>query len=175
MPTEKKERIVTTLEGLLSKSETLVVTDYRGLSVAEITQLRRKLAERDIEYHVIKNTLARLAARRTGREKLTDLLEGPTAIAFAHGDASEPARVLQDYIRSSKVKLGIKGGLLGERLLTTKDILTISQLPTKEILLAELVGGLQMPIVSLLNVLNANTTGLVRLLYARIQQLEGKQ
>ncbi len=172
MPTEKKEKTVTILEDLLLKSEILVATDYRGLSVAEITQLRRKLAESNIEYHVVKNTLARLAARRTGREELVGLLDGPTAIAFAHGDASEPAKVLQDYIRSSKLELGIKGGLLGEQLLTSDGVLALSRLPPREVLLARFVGGLQMPIMSLLNVLNANTTGLVRLLRARIQELE---
>jgi large subunit ribosomal protein L10 len=138
-----------------------------------MTDLRRRLRELSIEYKVIKNTMARFAAERAGKDELASFFEGPIAIALGYGDISEPARALADYIRTSKATLSIKGGFLGSRLLTSEEVMILSTLPPREVLLAKMVGGMQTPIVNLLSYLAAPVRGLMSVLQARRQQLEG--
>ena len=146
------------------------MTDYRGLSTAEITALRRKLDESGIEYKVVKNTLARFAAERAGRDDLVSFFEGPIAIAFGYGDITEPARTLTDYIRTSKASLSIKGGFLGDSLLSSEDVTTLAKLPSREVLLASILSGMQGPITALVNCLASPIRGVIGVLQARIQQ-----
>jgi len=122
----------------------------------------------------VKNTLARFAAERASRDDLLSFFEGPVAIAFGYGDVIEPARVLADYIRTSKASLDIKGGFLGDRLLTSKDVMSLSTLPSREVLLAKILGGMQSPIVSLVSCLATPVRQVMQVLQARIQQLEGE-
>ena len=170
---EKKGEAVKRVEEWLSNCQIAIVTDYRGMTVSEMGQLRRQLRESSTEYHVVKNNLARIAAERAGKEELKDLLKGPSAIAFGYGEFSEPARVLSEYIRSAKVSLSIKGGLLKERLLSPDEIIALSTLPPRDVLVSRLMRQMQAPVSSLLTVLSANLTGIVRILQARKQQLEG--
>jgi len=170
---QKKEEVVKTVEEWLSKCEVAVVTDYRGMTVSEMGRLRRQLKESGIEYHVVKNSMARIAAERAGKGELKNLLTGPSAIAFGYGDVSDPARILNEYIRTAKVPLSIKGGLLHERLLSADQIASLSTLPPREALVSQLLSQMQAPIASLLAVLNANLMGIVRVLQQRKQQLEG--
>jgi len=170
---ERKEEIIKRIEGFLSGCPIAVITDYRGMTVPEMNQLRHRLKDSQIEYHVVKNTLASLAAERTGKEELKRLLQGPTAIAFGYGEIAEPARILTEYIRSSKVSLSIKGGLLDRRVLSPEEVAHLSSLPSKEVLISQLLQQMQAPIVSLLTVLNANLKGIIAALAARKQQLEG--
>ena len=174
MSKEKKTEIIDQLQEVFSKCNVGILTDYRGLSTMEITALRRKLVESGINYRVVKNTLARLAVERAGKEDLVGLFEGPVAIASGYGDINEPARVLADYIRTSKISLGIKGGFLEDKLLTAEDIMTLATLPSREVLLAKIVGGMQSPIYALLNCFTTPLRGLMGVLQARIQQLEGE-
>lgn len=171
MPRPEKVEAVQKIADKLSKTTLVIATDYRGLTVADLTQLRRKLGESGIEFHVMKNTLTRVAANQVGREQLGGLLEGPTAIAFGYGDPVEPARVLLDYIRSSRIELRVKGGLMDGRLLAQADLAQLATLPSREVLTARVVGGIQGPLVSLVNVLNAPLVNLVRAL----QQISEKQ
>ncbi len=173
MPKEKNIEAVSKLTNMLSRCTIAVATNYQGLSVPEMSQLRRKLRDSGIEYRVVKNTLARLASERAEREGLKSILVGPTAIAFGYGDIAEPARILADYMSTSRTSLSITGALLGNRVLTREEVLSLSRLPSKEVLIAKLIGGMQTPIISLLNVLSANLRGLVGVLNARIKQLEG--
>jgi len=168
---EKKAEIIDRLQDVFSKCSVAVLTDYRGLSVAEITLLRRRLKASGVEYRVVKNTLARFAAERAGKNELLSFFEGPVAIAFGYGDITEPARILDDYIRNSKVSLGIRGGFLGDRILTVEDVTTLSTLPSREILIARIMGGMQAPISGLVNCLTAPMRVIAALLQARIQQL----
>lgn len=170
---EKKEQVVTKAEQWLSDCRLAIVTDYRGMTVSEIAELRRQLKESSIEYHVVKNNLAALAAERTGKEELKSLLVGPSAIAFGYGEVSGPPRILADYIRSAKVPLTIRGGLLDKRLLSATEVNLLATLPSREVLLSRLLGQMQSPISALLTVLTANLAGLARVLQARSQQLEG--
>jgi len=173
MRKEEKKEAVRELAQKLSGCDVAITTNYRGLSVAEMTELRRRLRQAGIEYRVIKNTLARFAAEQAGKEGLTTIIEGPTAIAFGHGDVAAPAKALLDYIRSSKSELKIRGGLLDRRVLSAAEVTTLATLPPKEELIAKLLAGMQGTILGLVNVLTANITSFLNLLNARMKQLEG--
>jgi len=174
MPREKKAQIIDRLQEVFSKCSIGIFTDYRGLSVPEITVLRRKLKESGIEYKVVKNTLARFAAERAGKDELAGFFVGPVAVALGYGDITEPARVLADYIGTSKTSLSVKGGFLGDSVLSVEDVMTLSTLPSRELLLAKVVGGMQIPIMALLGCLTTPMRGFMGILQARIQQLEGE-
>jgi len=174
MSREKKAQLIDSLQQVFSRCSIGIMTDYRGLSANEMTGLRRKLRELGIEYKVVKNTLARFAAERAGKEELVSFFEGPVAIAFGYGDITEPARALANYIQTSKASMGITGGFLPDRLLTSEDVATLSTLPSREILLARVVGGVQSPISALVSHLTAPMRGIIGMLQARIQQMEGE-
>ncbi|MFC2068756.1 50S ribosomal protein L10 [Chloroflexota bacterium] len=172
MSREKKVKIIDSLQTNFSQCNIGILTDYRGLSTHELTVIRRKLGESGIDYKIVKNTLARFAAKREEMVGLMNYFKGPVAIAFGYGDITEPARILSEYIRNSKVSLEIRGGFMGTSLLAVKDVATLAILPSREILLAKIVGGLQSPIVSLLNCLTSPMRGLIGVLQARIKQME---
>ena len=172
MSREKKAQIIDSLQEVFSKCSIGILTDYRGLSAPKMTGLRRSLRELGIEYKVIKNTLARFAVERAGRNDLVSFFEGPTAIAFSYGNITEPARALADYIRTSKVTMDIKGGFLSDRLLTARDVMTLAILPPREVLLAKIIGGMQTPTIRLLSCLTTPVRGFIHVLQARIKQLE---
>ncbi|MBA7501144.1 50S ribosomal protein L10 [subsurface metagenome] len=174
MSREKKAQIIDSLQEVFSECNIGILTDYRGLSASEINALRRSLRESGIGYKVVKNTLARFAAERAGKDELVSLFEGPVAIAFGYGEITEPARALTDYIRNSKASLSIKGGFLGDRVLTLEEVETLSTLPSREILLARILGGMQIPMATLVNYLTIPIKEIIGTLQARIQQLEGE-
>ena len=171
---EKKQRLIDELKEIISGCSTAVFTDYRGLSTAELTQLRRKLRESDVRYRVVKNTLARFAAQSAGKESLLRFFEGPVAIAFGYGEETVPSKALVEYIRATKVELGIKGGFIGSRLLTAAEVTTLARLPSREVLLAMVMAGMQSPITSLVGILSSPMRGFLGVLQARIKQLEGE-
>jgi len=173
MPTEKKAKVIDNLEQLFSRCSIGILTDYRGLSAFEMTELRRRLRGAGIDYKVVKNTLARIAAQRAGREELASLFDGPVAIVFGYGDMTEPARVLADYIQATKSAMSIKGGFLPEKLLTLDEVTTLSTLPSREALIAMVLAEVQKPMVALVAYLGAPMQGVIGALQARIQQLEG--
>ena len=174
MPREKKAEIIDSLQEAFSKCTISILTDYRGLATPELTDLRRRLQETGSEYKVVKNTLARFAAERAGKENWTGSFEGPIAIAFGYGDITEPAKALAAYINDSRASLSIKAGFLGDRLLTSEEVMTLSTLPSREILLARLFGQMKSPISALLSCLTAPIIGVIGTLQARIKQLEGE-
>ncbi len=170
---EKKVELIGQIKEKLDRAEVVIATDYRGLTVADISDLRKKLREQGVEYRVVKNTLAAFAATECGKPNLSEFLAGPTALAFGYDDVIQPAKVLLDYQRASKGIISIKGGLLADRLLTEEDIVALSKMPSKDELIGKCVGLIQSPIYRLLAVLNGNLQGLVSLLQARVKQLEG--
>jgi large subunit ribosomal protein L10 len=169
---EKKALVIDSLQEDFAKNNVGVFTDFRGLTAVELMNLRRKLRERGIEYRVVKNTLARFAAERAGKNEVVGLLEGPVAIAFGHGEITEPAKLLADYVRASKSGLKIKGGFLEDRALTVEEVMTLSALPSKEELISMVIGGIQSPIYALLNCLNSPVRQVIGVLQARIKQME---
>jgi len=125
----EKEQLIKELADNLSKSTIVITTDYRGLTAKDMVQLRRKLRESGIEYKVAKNTLTRFAAEKTGQTHLNDLLSGPMAIAFGYDDEIKPAKILNDFIKSTGSNLKITGGLLGDKRLTPDDISNLASIP----------------------------------------------
>jgi large subunit ribosomal protein L10 len=173
MATEKKVQIVESLQEVFSKCNIGILTDYRGLSTAEMSDLRRRLREVGVEYRVVKNSLAQFAAKQAGMDELADSFSGPVAVALGYGEIADAPRVLADYIRATKSTLEIKGGFLGYRLMTSGDVDTLATLPAREVLISQVMAGIQSPIVGLVSVLVAPIRGIMGVLQARIQQLEG--
>jgi large subunit ribosomal protein L10 len=172
MPTERKEQQVQELQDTFSRCQVGILTDYRGLTMAEMTVLRRKLREANIEYKVVKNSLAQIAARNAGKEKLTDKFVGPVAVAFGFGEPPEAARAVTDYIKASKSILTVKGGFFGDIILEASGVERLAKLPSKEVLIAQVLGGLQAPLYGLVNVLAGSVRGILNVLQARMKQLE---
>ena len=173
MPTEKKKEIMDGLEKTFAKSNSGIMTDYRGLKTSDLVALRRKLKETGAEFHVVKNTLARIAASKAGMDKIGSLFEGPLAITFVKEDISRSAKVLTDHITTAKLAMAVKGGFLGNQLLTPKEVTAIAALPSRQVLLGQVMGGIQGPLYALMNQINAPLRGLVTVLQGRMKQLEG--
>ena len=172
MHLEKKKIAVDELAEKLERASVVITTSYGGLTVAQMTDLRRKLRAQQVEFRVIKNTLARFSAAKAGKEQLNKIVIGPTAVAFGYGDVSAPAKTLLEHIRSSKIDMKINGGILGDRLLSTAEVALLATMPPKEVLVAKLLGQMKSPLYGLVSVLNANIAGLAQVLYARQKQME---
>lgn len=168
---EKKQELVKSYTEEFSRSRAAFLTDYRGLSVAEINQLRNEMREVGSGYHVVKNRLVKLALREAGLPVPEELLRGPTAIGFCYEDVIAPAKILTEYAKESKV-LTIKGGILGEKVIDVQVISSLADLPSRDVLLAQLLSGIQSPIAGLVNVLSGTLRGLVTVLKARADQME---
>lgn len=173
MNRKQKERVVEELKEAMSRCSSGILTDYKGLSNAEMIILRRKLRELGVEYRVVKNTLARFAAEKAGKDFLVGSFEGPVAIAFGYGEVIEPAKTLAGYIRTSDSILSIKSGFMGDRLLSQDEVKTLSTIPPREVLIARVLAGMQGPIVGLVNCLAHPLREFSGVLQARIKQLEG--
>jgi large subunit ribosomal protein L10 len=173
MPTEKKKKILDNLELTFAQSNSGIMADYRGLKTSDLVALRRKLREGGAEFHVVKNTLARIAAEKAGKDQISGIFEGPLAIIFVKDDISKSAKTLTEHITISKLAMTIKGGFLGNKLLTPKDVSTLATLPSREVLIAMVMGGVQGPLYALMNQVNAPLRGLMTVLQGRLKQLEG--
>jgi len=166
----EKSSAIDILVEKLGQSEIAVLTEYRGLSVADLQDLRARLRPVGIDYVVAKNTLARFAAERTGRPGLVPDLVGPTAIAFG-SDPVATAKALQDYTRVSRIFV-LKSAFLGDRRLTAKDLEQLASLPAAGVLRGRVFGMIVSPLQSMVTVLTAPLAGLARVFDARRQQLE---
>ena len=158
MPTEAKRESVAELREALSNSRTLIISEYRGLTVKEIAEIRRALNKQSVTYRVVKNRLLRIAAQDTIGEALSPMLIGPTAIAFGM-DESGTARAVIDATRPFKV-VTITGGILGNRAISADAVRSLANLPPREVLLAKLAGGMQAPVATLAGLLAANIRNL---------------
>lgn len=174
MPTEKKEKVVKSLEEVFSKATIGVVTDYRGLKTPDLNELRRKLRENNAEYKVVKNSLAQIAAKNTGKNYLDNTFKGPVGVAFGYGDAVKTAKVISDYLRTSKSSLKMAWGFLEGRIVNAKELDTLSKLPSREVLLARVLGGIQGPMYGLVSVISAPMRQLAQVLQGRVKQMEAK-
>ena len=147
-----------------------ISADYSRLRVGDMTVLRKVLREKGVEFRVIKNTLAYLAADAAGKPEIKGIVEGPTGLAFGYGDPTEPAKALSDFIRRTRSPLKIRGGAMDGRSLTAQEVNTLATLPSREQLVARLLGQLQGPISGLVYVLNAPISGLARVLQAQVDK-----
>ncbi len=170
----EKAKVIDELEEEFGKSNVGILIDYRGLPTPEMNTLRRKLQASGNKYRVVKNTLARFAAEKTGKNEVVGSLKGPMAIAFGYNDASGTARIVTEYIRDSKATLTVTGGFLGNRLLTSGDVATLATLPSREVLLARVLGQMNAPITALASALASPIRGFITVLEGRIKQMEGK-
>ena len=166
-----KETVVAEVKEKLERSQGVVLTDYRGLNVTEVTELRNKLREAGVEYKVIKNTLTRLAANQVGIEGLDPYLEGPTGIAFGIEDPVSPAKILAEFAKTHK-SLEIKAGILEGKVISFDAVQALADLPSREVLLAKVLAGMQTPMYGFAGVLHANLRNLVYVLDAVRQQKE---
>jgi large subunit ribosomal protein L10 len=169
----EKERVVAELAERLRSAETLMVADYRGLSMPEIDELRTRLLEAGARFTVVKNTLTKLAAEQAGTTEVLELIEGPTAIAFldADGDPVAAAKVLNETARAHDV-LVIRGGILEGSVVGDADIKRLATLPPAEVLHAQLVGAVAGPLTMVVGLFTAPLRDLVGVIDARIRQLE---
>jgi large subunit ribosomal protein L10 len=169
----EKERVVAELAERLRDAQTLMVADYRGLTMTEIDELRTRLLEAGARFTVVKNTLTRLAAEEAGTKDVLDLIEGPTAIAFleADSDPAAVAKVLHETARARDV-LVIRGGVLDGELVGDADIKRLATLPPLEVLHAQFAGAVAGPLAMVVGLFAAPLRELVGVIDARIRQLE---
>jgi large subunit ribosomal protein L10 len=169
----EKERVVAELAERLRGAQTLMIADYRGLTMTQIDELRTRLIEAGARFTVVKNTLTRLAAEEAGTKDVLELIEGPTAIAFleADGDPVAVAKVLNETARAHDV-LVIRGGILDGAVVGDADIKRLATLPPAEVLQAQLVGAVAAPLTTIVGLFTAPLRDLVGVIDARIRQLE---
>jgi large subunit ribosomal protein L10 len=175
MEKAQKEHLVEELTAQLRDAQTLMVADYRGLSMSEIDNLRTELLKHGARFRVVKNTLTRRAAEAAGQEALLALLEGPTAIAFleSDGDPVAVAKALSEAARTTRI-LAIRGGLLDGRPMSEEDVSNLAKLPPAEILRGQVLGAILGPLHAIAGLVNAPLQNLYGLIDARIEQLGGE-
>lgn len=172
MPTAEKKRVVEQLEARLGEAKCLYLTDFTGLDVAGVSELRRRLSEANVDYLVVKNTLARLALEDGPYADLVELLVGPNAFAFSNEDVVAPAKILTEFAKEGD-RPQIKAGAIEGSLLSSEEIERLAKLPPREVLLAEIVGYARAPIAGLAYTLNGLLSQFVRTLDAvRAQRVE---
>lgn len=146
MNRQQKEAAVGYLAYEFSEAEAVYAVDYRGLTVAQISELRARLLQNDTTLKVVKNSVTKLAADKAEVSSINDELTGPTALAFVRGDAAASAKILDTFVKESDNILELKGGLLNGKALTSTDVVAIAKLPTREALIGQLVGLIASPI-----------------------------
>jgi large subunit ribosomal protein L10 len=159
MNRDEKAAVIDRIAGELEESQAVFAVDYRGITVAQVADLRTKLRAADATFRVVKNSLTERAADKAGAEALKATLDGPTALTFVRGDAAAAAKALSDAQRTTEV-LAFKGGLMNGSVLTPDDIKAISRLPAREVLYGQLVGMVASPLNGLVRGLNGLIAGI---------------
>jgi large subunit ribosomal protein L10 len=168
---QQKEEIVQEIADKLSRAQAMVLVDYRGLNVAEVTDLRSKYRAGDVDYKVYKNTMMRRALEKAGIEGLEEHLTGPNAVAFSYDDPAKAAKITRDFAKEND-KLVIKAGMVDGAILDIAGVESLAKLPSKEVLVAQVLGTMNAPIQGLATVLNGTISGLARCLDQIRQQQE---
>ncbi len=174
MNRKEKELIISDLSKKIEGYKAVVLTHYRGLNVEQINQLRKRLREEKVDYHVIKNTLMRLASKGTDLEKLNDYFEGPTAIAISYGDPILLAKVLSEFTKTQP-SLEIKVGLIEGRVSPPEEVKALATMPSREVLLAQILGGIQMSGGQVVGVILSILQQMLGVIQARAHQLESEK
>ncbi len=170
MNRNEKRQVVTDFSKKTEGVQAAVLTHYRGLNVEQINTLRRRFREEKISYHVVKNTMMKLAAKGTDLEKLNDYFKGPTAIAISHGDPVSLAKILSEFVKTQP-KLEIKAGLIQGKVISPDEIKALATMPSREVLLAQILGGIQVPAQELAGVISSGLQQVVGVIQARADQL----
>ncbi len=166
MPTEAKRETVAELTEAARGASAIIVSEYRGLKVSELGEIRKNLRKQNVTYHVVKNRLMKIAAKDAGVESLGELLNGPTAVAFARGDEASAAKALIDAVRPYRL-VKITGAVLGTRVVNADGVTRLSQLPSRDVLLAQVAGAIAAPLSTVAGLLEApmrDVPGLVQAL-----------
>ncbi len=172
MPTPRKVAMLDEIKDRMGRASIAISADYRGLTVAQLTELRRALRPANAEVKIVKNTIAAMAAEQAGRPELQGLLQGPTALALGFGDPVAPVKALTEHLRARRLQLTIHGGWLEGRVLNRAEVESIATLPSREQLIADVVGKLQSPLYNLTGLLQASIRNFAGLVEARAQQLD---
>lgn len=172
----EKQAAVASLKEQLSTAKGVVLTGYKGLTVAQDMKLRAKFREAGVSYHVVKNTMVRIAANEIGLEGLDPVLNGTTAIAISAEDAVAPAKVVYDFIKENKLEktevLTIKLGVVEGKVISVDEVKALASLPSREVLIAKVLGSMQAPISGMVNVLQGTIRNMVYVLDAIRAQKE---
>ena len=166
---KQKREVIDGIGGKMKAAKAMVFADYRGLTVEQDTELRSSLRKAGVEYKVVKNTLTRFAAKENGLEGLSNYLSGPTAMASSAGDPVAPAKIMSEYAKKFE-NLKIKVGVLEGKVIDPDGIKALADLPSREVLIAKVLGGFNAPLSGFVNVLNGNLRGLVVALNAIAEQ-----
>lgn len=173
MPTQEKIETVADLKDRLERSTIVVSTQYRGLTVKEMQALRRKMREGGLEVKVIKNTLLRLAADQAGKPGITEIVEGPTALAIAYGDIIDAAKAVSEYAQTAPGAFKLRGGFLAGTIISDTQLKDLTKIPPKPVLLSQLLGLLQGPLAEFLSLMESPLRELVGLNNALVEELPG--
>lgn len=171
---KQKQQMVEEIREKISKSDAIVLVDYRGLNVEEVTELRKKYREANVDYKVYKNTLMRRAFEDAGLENFNQHLTGPNAVAFSYEDPVAPAKITSEFAKEHK-SLEIKAGVVNGQIVDADGVKSLADLPPREILIAQVLGGLNGPISGFANVLQGTIRNLVYALNAVKEQQETAQ
>ncbi len=174
-PSPRKELVVSDLREILAESKGAILTDYRGLTVAEISKLRRKLREDNAEYHIVKNTLLKVAMGGEINPDLDKLLTGPTAIVFAMNDVVAPAKSVLDFVATTKNKpdVKVKGGYIDGKVYDLAQVTALSKLPSREVIISQFVSTLNGPASNFIGTLNSIISDFVLTIDAIAEQKGG--
>lgn len=172
MPTPRKAAMLAEITDRMERASIAISADFRGLTVAQLTELRRALRPANVEVKVVKNTLATMAAEKAGRPEMSKILEGPTAVAFGFGDPVAPVKALTEHLRAKRLNITIHGGWLEGQVLDRAGVESIATLPSREQLIADVVGKLQSPLYNFAGLLQASMRNFAGLVEARAKQLE---
>ena len=164
MPSRKNIREVEELARLLQESPVVIATGFQGLPVSAMNDLRRRLREKGFRYRVVKNTLVRLAGQRVGKPEVARIVEGPTGLVLAQGDPTEPAKVLDEFVRATRLPLVLRGALVDGQVLGPQEVQALASLPPRPQLMADLLGRLLGPLAALASLLNRPAQSLAYLL-----------
>ncbi len=173
MPTPRKARMLEDLTSRMQRASIAISAECRGLTVAQLTELRRALRPASVEVKVVKNTIASMAARAAGHPEMARIFQGPTAVAFGMGDPIAPVKLLMEYMRARRVQLNIIGGYIQGSVLDRAGVEGLATMPSREQMIADFVGRMQSPLYGFAGLMNAPITQFARLLNARADQLEG--
>lgn len=172
MPTPRKATLIGELEDKVNRATVAISTGYRGLSVAEMNALRRRMREANVEVEVVKNTLLRIASERAGKADLFKIVQGPTAVLFGYGDIAASAKAIQEYVRTARNSLTIQGAYLDGEVLEPAQVTELASLPSREQLIAQFAGGMQSPIQTFAGLVIGVVREFAGLVDARARQLD---
>jgi large subunit ribosomal protein L10 len=173
MPTQQKIETVADLKDRLERATVIVSTEYRGLTVKEMQDLRRKLREGGLEVRVVKNTLLKRAADDAGQSGIVQIIEGPTALAISYGDPIEAAKAVTGYAQGAPTAFGVRGAFMDGSVLSESDIKALTTVPPRPVLLGQFMGALQGPLANFVGLLDAPLQELSGLLNSLLSEFPG--